>query len=228
MSLPQINTAGQYNRAATQANAEPQVTSNGQKDMTPTSNEFLTMMVAQVQNQNPLNPTDGTEYLTQLGMMSAVSSLEGVKQGMMNMNIGMTNLEMLQATNLVGKKVLMDVKNGLDISEGQTLNGRVQFDKPVDSATVIVYDDKGKEVDKIKLGAQGKGMAEFEIDGDDLGKGTYSFKVVAENGGKAWEQNIMIAAEVESVNIPANGGAVLLSLAGVGKMSMFDMREITA
>lgn len=228
MSLARVNTAGQFHQADSQS-AQPQVASNGnKKDMTPTSNDFLTMMVAQVQNQNPLNPTDGTEYLTQLGMMSAVSSLEGVKTGMMNLNIGMTNLEMLQSTNLVGKKVLMDVKNGLDINEGQTINGRVQFDKPADKATVIVYDEKGKEVDKIKLGAQGKGMAEFEIDGDDLGKGTYSFKVVAENGDNAWEQNIMIAAKVDSVNIPANGGAVMLNLAGVGKMSMFDMREITA
>ncbi len=38
----------------------------------------------------------------------------------------------------------------------------------------------------------------------------------------------MIAAEVESVNIPSGGGAILLSLKGLGKMSMYDMREITA
>lgn len=228
MSLARINTAGQFHQADTKE-AQPQVASNGKKkDMTPSSNEFLTMMVAQVQNQNPLNPTDGTQYLTQLGMMSAVSSLEGVKKGMMNMNIGMTNLEMLQSTHLVGKKVLMDVNDGIDINKGQTINGRVQFDKPVDQATVVIYNEKGKEVDKIKLGAQGKGIAEFEIDGDDLGKGTYSFKVVAKSGDKAWEQNIMIAAEVQSVNIPGNGGTVMLSLAGLGKMPMFNMREISA
>lgn len=149
MSLAQIRTTAQYSQEQVRTSEEPNVSGNG---TVPTSNDFLTMMVAQIQNQNPLNPTDGTQYLTQLGMMSAVESLEGVKMGMMNMNIGITNLEMLQATNLVGKKVLMDVKGELDVSEGQTLEGRVKFDQAVDKATVMVYDDSGELVDKIELG----------------------------------------------------------------------------
>ncbi|RWX53764.1 flagellar hook assembly protein FlgD [Photobacterium chitinilyticum] len=223
MSLPQISTTSQYSPKA--APKEPQVAGNG---MNPSSNDFLTMMVAQVQNQDPLNPTDGTEYLTQLGMMSAVESLEGVKSGLANLNIGMTNVEMLQATNLVGKKVLMEANQEVDVAKGQVIDGRVQFDQSVDSAKVMVYDEDGKVVDEIKLGPQGSGMAEFKIDGDDLGSGSYTFEVLAEKGDDAWSQKMMIAAEVESVNIPSGGGAILLSLKGLGKMSMYDMREITA
>lgn len=221
MSLAQVTSAAQY----TEKSPQQQVAKNGSQ---PSGNDFLTMMVAQVQNQNPLNPTDGTQYLTQLGMMSAVESLEALKTGINNVNTGMTNVEMLQATNLVGKKVLMDVNAPLDINKGQTLNGRVQFDNPVDSAMVNIYNEKGEKVDTIKLGPQGKGMAEFTIDGDELGKGRYSFEVIAESGDNAWRQNMMLAAEVESVNIPSNGGATLLSLKGIGKMSMYNMREITA
>lgn len=224
MSLPHVNTVNQYSHGSTEQKNQ-QVASNG---MNPSSNEFLTMMVAQIQNQNPLEPADGTQYLTQLGMMSAVESLEGVKTGMMNMNIGITNLEMLQATNLVGKKVLMEANQGVDVSEGQIIDGRVQFDQPADTAKVMVYDEEGKVVDEIKLGPQATGMAEFKIDGDKLGKGTYTFEVVAEKGDDAWTQKMMIAADVESVNIPADGGTIMLSLKGLGKMSMFDMREITA
>jgi flagellar basal-body rod modification protein FlgD len=224
MSLPHVNTVNQYSHGSTERNSQ-QVAGNG---MNPSSNEFLTMMVAQIQNQNPLEPADGTQYLTQLGMMSAVESLEGVKTGMMNMNIGITNLEMLQATNLVGKKVLMEANQGVDVSEGQIIDGRVQFDQPADTAKVMVYDEEGKVVDEIKLGPQATGMAEFKIDGDKLGKGTYTFEVVAEKGDDAWTQKMMIAADVESVNIPADGGTIMLSLKGLGKMSMFDMREITA
>ncbi|MGF1870933.1 flagellar hook assembly protein FlgD [Photobacterium indicum] len=224
MSLPHVNTVNQYSHGSTERNSQ-QVAGNG---MNPSSNEFLTMMVAQIQNQNPLEPADGTQYLTQLGMMSAVESLEGVKTGMMNMNIGITNLEMLQATNLVGKKVLMEANQGVDVSEGQIIDGRVQFDQPTDTAKVMVYNEEGKVVDEIKLGPQATGMAEFKIDGDKLGKGTYTFEVVAEKGDDAWTQKMMIAADVESVNIPADGGTIMLSLKGLGKMSMFDMREITA
>lgn len=224
MSLPHVNTVNQYSHGSTEQSSQ-QVAGNG---MNPSSNQFLTMMVAQIQNQNPLEPADGTQYLTQLGMMSAVESLEGVKTGMMNMNIGITNLEMLQATNLVGKKVLMEANQSVDVSEGQIIDGRVQFDQPADTAKVMVYDEEGKVVDEIKLGPQATGMAEFKIDGDKLGKGTYTFEVVAEKGDDAWTQKMMIAADVESVNIPADGGTIMLSLKGLGKMSMFDMREITA
>ncbi|ELR67073.1 Flagellar basal-body rod modification protein FlgD [Photobacterium marinum] len=223
MSLPQITTTGQHNQKS--ASADPQVARNGSQ---PSGNDFLTMMVAQVQNQNPLNPTDGTEYLTQLGMMSAVESLESMKKGLAGMNIGMTNVEMLQATNLVGKKVLMEANGEVEVSAGQVIEGRVQFDQSVDTAKVMVYDEKGKVVDEIKLGPKGAGMAEFKIDGDKLGSGNYTFEVVAEKGDNAWTQKMMIAAEVESVNIPSDGGTIMLSLKGLGKMSMYDMREITA
>lgn len=223
MSLPHITTTSQYNPKA--ASSEPKVAGNG---MNPSSNDFLTMMVAQVQNQDPLNPTDGTEYLTQLGMMSAVESLEGVKTGLKSLNISMANVEMLQATSLVGKKVLMEANQEVDIAKGQVIEGRVQFDKAVDSAKVMVYDEDGKVVDEIKLGPQGAGMAEFQIDGDELDSGSYTFEVLAEKGDDAWSQKMMIAAEVESVNIPSGGGMTLLSLKGLGKMSMYDMREITA
>lgn len=223
MSLPQVRSEALYSNPGMAS--ERQVGVNG---MNPSSNDFLTMMVAQVQNQNPLNPTDGTQYLTQLGMMSAVESLESVKVGLNNLNIGMTNMEMLQATNLVGKKVLMDVNDGLTLKENQIVDARVQFEEAVDNAKVVIYDDKGKVVDEIKLGAQPAGMAEFQLSAQELGTGEFHFDVVSERGDSAATHNIMIAADVESVNIPSDGGVIMLSLKGIGKMSMYDMREVAA
>ncbi|EMD1178574.1 flagellar biosynthesis protein FlgD [Vibrio harveyi] len=223
MSLPQIKAEALYQDSASPASNR--VGSNG---LTPTGNDFLTMMVAQIQNQNPLDPTDGTEYLSQLGMMSAVQSLEGVKKGLNNLNIGMTNVEMLQATNLVGKKVLMDVSNGLSVKSDQIIDGRINFDKPVDNAKVVVYDKDGKVVDEIKLGAQEAGLTEFTISGEKLGEGEYYFDVLSETADTASSHKMMIAADVESVSIPSDGGVIMLNLKGIGKMSMYDMREITA
>lgn len=223
MSLAQVRSESLYSHQSVAS--ETQVGANG---MNPSSNDFLTMMVAQVQNQNPLNPTDGTQYLTQLGMMSAVESLESVKVGLNNLNIGMTNVEMLQATSLVGKKVLMDVNNGLTLKENQTVDARVQFDEAVDNAKVVVYDDKGKVVEEIKLGARPAGMVEFQLSAQELGTGEFYFDVVSERGDSADTHSMMIAADVESVNIPSDGGVIMLNLKGIGKMSMYDMREIAA
>lgn len=223
MSLAQVTTASQYDSTSSRAAADT-VSSNGG---VPSSNDFLTMMMAQIKHQNPLNPIDGTEYLSQLGMMSAVESLEGVKMGMNNLNIGITNLEMLQSTSLVGKKVLMESNGLMDLNENQTIDGRAKFEQSVDKATVLIYDEKGELVDKVELGPQGSGICEFQIKGSDLGRGEYSFEVVAEKGDTAFSQKMLIAADVESVSIPSDGGAIMLSLKGLGVMSMYDMREIS-
>lgn len=223
MSLNQIKSEALYSDRS-----QPETNRVGKNGLSPSGNDFLKMMVACVQNQNPLNPTDGTQYLSQLGMMSAVQSLEGLKAGMNNVNIGMTNSETLQATNLVGKKVVMELNHPLHISENQSVDGRVEFKTPVDNATVRVYDAKGKEVKTIKLGSQPAGMVNIPLSGEDLGAGDYRFEVISEKGGAARTDKMMIAAKVESVNIPSDGGSIRLSLSGGTQMYMYDMREITA
>ncbi|QWK97165.1 hypothetical protein JV213_00160, partial [Plesiomonas shigelloides] len=193
MSLARVQSSNQP--SADDVMPQGAVSKNG---MNPNKNDFMTMMVAQIRNQNPLNPMDGTQYLTQLGMMSAVSSLEDVKTGMVNLNIGMSNVEMLQSTNLIGKSVLMEVKDALDVKEGQKLDGRVRLDKAADNVKVAVYDEKGKLVDTLHLGPQPAGLVKFEIDGDKLGSGKYKFEVLGESGSDAWSQNMLLAAKVQA------------------------------
>ena len=223
MSLARVQSSNQP--SADDAMPQGAVSKNG---INPTKNDFMTMMVAQIRNQNPLNPMDGTQYLTQLGMMSAVSSLEDVKTGMVNLNIGMSNVEMLQSTNLIGKSVLMEVNNALEVKEGQKLDGRIRLDKAADNVKVAVYDEEGKLVDTLKLGPQPAGLVKFEIDGDKLGAGKYKFEVLGESGSDAWSQNVLLAAKVQAVHISTDGITPnQLELEGIGKMSLYDMREIT-
>ncbi|MGL4925301.1 MAG: flagellar hook assembly protein FlgD [Plesiomonas shigelloides] len=222
MSLARVQSSNQP--SADEVMPQGVVSKNG---VDPSKNDFMAMMVAQIRNQNPLNPMDGTQYLTQLGMMSAVSSLEGVKQDMANLNIGVNNVEMLQSTSLIGKSVLMQVNNALDIKDGQKLDGRIRLDHAADNVKVAVYDLHGKLVDTLSLGAQPAGLVKFNIDGDKLGSGKYKFEVLAENGNGAWSQNMLLAAKVQAVHISTDGITPnQLELAGLGKMSIYDMREV--
>ena len=222
MSLARVQSSNQP--SADEAMPQGAVSKNG---MNPNKNDFMTMMVAQIRNQNPLNPMDGTQYLTQLGMMSAVSSLEDVKRGTLNLNIGMSNVEMLQSASLIGKSVLMEVKDALDVKEGQNLDGRIRLEKAADNVKVAVYDEKGKLVDTLHLGPQPAGLVKFEIDGDKLGSGKYKFEVLGESGSDAWSQNMLLAAKVQAFHISSDPNVPnQLELAGVGKMPIYNMREI--
>ena len=222
MSLARVQSSNQP--SADDAMPQGAVSKNG---MNPNQNDFMTMMVAQIRNQNPLNPMDGTQYLTQLGMMSAVSSLEDVKRGTLNLNIGMSNVEMLQSASLIGKSVLMEVNSALEVKEGQKLDGRIRLDKAADDVKVAVYDEKGKLVDTLDLGSQPAGLVKFDINGDKLGAGKYKFEVLAQNGADAWSQPMLLAAKVQAFHISKSPDVPnQLELAGVGRMSIYDMCEI--
>jgi flagellar basal-body rod modification protein FlgD len=95
--------AGASNRTATSGNAPP-----GQAD-------FLKLLVAQLQNQDPLNPTSGTDFTSQLAQFS---TLQGIQQ----LNANFSNLLLMQglsqATTLIGKTVTYTKPNTSQTSQG--------------------------------------------------------------------------------------------------------------
>ena len=68
---------------------------------------FMQLLVAQIQNQDPLNPTDGTEYVSQLAQLTQVQSMETMSQLMANSSVLMDNLQTLTTGNLVGQHVMV-------------------------------------------------------------------------------------------------------------------------
>ncbi|MCV5837740.1 flagellar hook assembly protein FlgD, partial [Escherichia coli] len=58
-------------------------------------NEFISLMVARIQNQDPLNPLDGTEYVGQLAQFSQVQSTENMSKVMQNSMVLLDNMQVL-------------------------------------------------------------------------------------------------------------------------------------
>lgn len=154
---------------------------------------FLTMLVAQLQNQDPLNPMDGTDFSAQLAQFSQLEQL-------MNLNESMDNLAQSFADNsekelmaYVGKQVTGEV-NTMEISNGNVSGG---FFSVEDTADVIVQisDGSGKIVRSINMGTMTSGSHLIRWDGtDDNGKsvddGSYTYSVLANYGaGYAKIQN---------------------------------------
>ncbi|MBY6016992.1 hypothetical protein KUW04_04255 [Halomonas denitrificans] len=211
---------------STQTSADPQVTNNPNSS-TALKNEFLTLMVAQIQNQDPLNPLDGTEYVTQLAQFSQVESLEHLRLGQQNQAILMENLQVLGTTNLIGREVLVDadsVELGTD-----TVNGKIFLENGVESLTLEVTDENGDVVATIEKGSQSKGEVEFELDPEAMGlpPGEYSLNAKTVAGGENGEALTMVAATVNKVHINSATGYMMLELGhGLGAVSIFDIREM--
>lgn len=141
---------------------------------------FLQLLVAQIQNQDPLNPTDGTEYVGQLAQLTQVQSMETLTQLMANNSVLMDNLQTLTTGNLVGQQVM--VQTDTINSDGvTTLEGRFTLDHAANSVTVILKDETGKETE-IELGRQEVGDVNFNINPQALGlsEGKYSISLMTD------------------------------------------------
>lgn len=203
-----------------------QSASTGAVDSNPNStesltNEFITLMVAQIQNQDPLNPTDGTEYVSQLAQFSQVESTENLVSLMQNQMVMLDNMQVLSTTNLVGQDV--SVRSDSFIADGEsTITGSIELGAASNTVTLEITDERGN-IHELPLGAHNAGKANFEIDTADLGiEGAASIKVVIDEG-QAYQPSISLSGTVAGVSISNTTGTAILNIPGVGDVPFYDI-----
>jgi len=181
------------------------------------NNMFLQLLVAQIQNQDPLNPTDGTEYVSQLAQLTQVQSMETMSKLMANNSVLMDNLQTLTTGNLVGQHVM--VRTDSIESDGKApIEGRLTLKHPASTVTVIVKDASGTE-HKIELANQEAGQVDFTIDPKKMGlsEGKYTLSVVTDTGEE--KVPVELGGKVTNVRIPLDGSPTQLNIAGLGEVA---------
>ena len=184
---------------------------------------FMQLLVAQIQNQDPLNPTDGTEYVSQLAQLTQVQSMETMSQLMANSSVLMDNLQTLTTGNLVGQHVMVQT-NSIQSDGETTLDGSLTLEHPANVVTVIVKDSAGVE-HKIELGKQEAGQVDFNIDPKELGlsEGKYTLSVVTDTGAE--NVPIEVGGVVNNVRIPLDGSATVLNIDGLGEIAYNNITQ---
>lgn len=215
-----INQASTTTQTASNNNVVSNNTASSMNTM------FMQLLVAQIQNQDPLNPTDGTEYVSQLAQLTQVQSMEVMSQLMANNTVLMDNLQTLSTGNLVGQPVMVNTDRFS--CDGETLvNGRLTLEHPANVVTVIVKESNGTE-HKIELGSQGAGQVDFTIDPKELGieAGDVTLSVMTDTSETT--APIEIGGVVTNVRIPLDGSATLLNIAGLGEVAYHNITQFGA
>ncbi len=187
-------------------------------------NEFLQMMVAQIQNQDPLAPLDGTEYVGQLAQFSMVEGVEGLRKGQAAEAELLYTQQVLQSTNLIGKKVLVPT-TGIAAQQGEKPEGVIRLDSAADEVVLTVKDLNGKVIDQQKWQHTKAGDIRFET--PELDEGSYVFDVEVRSGDKVTNGAPMLSRQVERVMLPSSGGDIQLAVAGMGNVSLFSISEFS-
>jgi flagellar basal-body rod modification protein FlgD len=148
-------------------------------------NEFLKLLVAQMQHQDPMDPMDNSELTAQLAQFSSLEQLFTVNANLEGLVEGQTPSGMGSVASFLDREV---VANGdrTQISGGVASPIQFSLDGPAEIVTVTVFDDNGTSIGKIPLGAQPGGLNQVQWDGIDsngnvVADGRYSFAVTAQD-----------------------------------------------
>jgi flagellar basal-body rod modification protein FlgD len=181
---------------ATYSNTDTTTNKLGQDD-------FLTLLLAQLQNQDPLNPMESTEFTSQLAQFTSLEELFEVNDNLVGIQEMLYNQGEEDLLALIGKTIKTN-DNTILIAEDSVLSGAYTLDEGAD-VTISIYDSEGSEIRTLYPGWQDAGEYDIDWDGRDnsgekTGDGTYYFEVTAKDeAGNYVDINTYIYGEVTGV-----------------------------
>jgi len=188
-------------------------------------NRFLTLLVAQLENQDPLNPLDNTEITSQLAQMSTVEGIEQLNTQLTSLVDSLAQTQAVQASSLIGNTVLVP-GTGLALSDGEAYGG-VNLANAADQVTVSILDSAGKVVQTQTLGASSAGNVLFSWDGstssgETAADGSYTFAVNASNGASSVTAETLQLGTVSALTRTTSGSFQL----DLGSLGMYDFSDV--
>ena len=165
--------------------------------------DFLTMLVAQLQNQDPLNPMEGSDFSAQLAQFSSLEQLLNLNESMDGMAAAFESGSDIDVSGLIGKEIT-GVVDSIDVTSGAPSNGFYQLPNSSD-VMVSIYNSEGHTVKTLYPGQQGPGDYNINWDGTDyqgniVGDGSYSYEVVANSGNGFVSLPTTISGLVEGIS----------------------------
>lgn len=191
--------------------------------------DFLTLLVAQLSNQDPMNPTDDKEFVSQLSEFSSLEQLTNISGGIDEMNSSTSRQEMISAVSFIGKDVRAN-GYGLSKQDGTTSSLYFSMTEPVASGFINIYDPNMNLIRTESIGTKQPGNYEYQWDGKDykgadLADGVYSVAMYAEGlDGKP----VLVSTEVSGkvAGVQTEGTAQYLRLSDGRIVKFTDVKEV--
>jgi flagellar basal-body rod modification protein FlgD len=194
--------------------------------------DFLTLMLAQLKNQDPTSPVDSNTFLTQLAQLSEVQGITSLNTNFSALSSSLTSNQALQASSLLGHQALVNSSTAT-LAAGATVSGAINVPQTTSQVTLSITDSSGALVSQINLGAQATGLANFSWNGitgsgSQAPAGTYT--LTAQYAGatsSSTAATTLVNGTVESVSMGAGSSGLTLNVAGVGSVPFSSVQQIS-
>ena len=187
-----------------------------------TEDRFLKLLVAQMQNQDPLNPMDNAQVTSQMAQIQTVSGIDKLNSTVQGLNAQFGQLQALSGAALVGRDVLID-GNRL-VADGGAGHGGFELASQADHVELEVLDASGRLIDSSDLGAMASGRHTFDwTPPDGVNAGLASrFRITATLGTTTVAAATYTRDRVDAVSAGPNG--LVLELANAGPVTYDQVR----
>ncbi|MEO8299527.1 MAG: flagellar hook capping FlgD N-terminal domain-containing protein [Burkholderiales bacterium] len=208
--------------SSSSSSTAPLATSTSQE----TSDRFLKLLVAQMQNQDPLNPMDNAQVTSQMAQINTVQGISTLNESVQSLSTQFVQMQALQGAALVGKGVLVEGKQ-LAVQDGSAAAG-FELAGPADAVRIDVVNAAGKVVDSIDAGAESSGQHFFTwtppASLTDTSKLT--FKVTATQGTNAVTSTALMRDQITAVS--TSGNTINLELASGNSVAYSKVKAFSS
>lgn len=200
--------------------------------------DFLQLMVAKLQNQDPLEPMDDADYVAQLAQFSSLEQMNNIANGIASSNdldlLQMQSLNNVMASGLIGKEVKAEYE-GFYVEEGIASTINYTTKKYAEEVTFVIKDLNGNTINTLTQNNVESGANALEWDGTDrqgnlVSDGYYYVDVTAKAAdGSTFTPSLSMVGKVESVIyrsgsafVKVNGGEIPLGdITAVAEVGVF-------
>jgi flagellar basal-body rod modification protein FlgD len=229
-----VNSAMVRQRSPEEAAAAATAKAANAKKTELNQEDFLTLMITQLKNQDPFKPMDPAQYVGQLAQFSSVSGLADINKNISSLTSSLRGNQVLDGAALIGRTVIAEgnqVYRSVP-AEGEALptQGAVEVPTGASSVQLLVRDSAGTLIRTQSVDARA-GLRGFSWDGSTDGggaapSGAYKIEVIASIAGKNTSLNVSVAAQVSSVALDPATGALTLDTDTLGEIAMSDVERV--
>ncbi len=183
------------------------------------SDRFLKLLVAQMQNQDPLNPLDNAQVTSQMAQINTVTGIDKLNKTVQGLNTQFVQMQALQGAALVGRDVTvagdrLAIDADADVAVGE---GAFELGQPADRVRLEILGPAGHVLDSVDLGAFSAGRHSFEWPAGAHGDGEgLRFRLTPMRGAAAVPVQTLMLDRVQAVSTA--GDTLTLELARTGNV----------